>query len=78
MQLEGLVDRRLASVALERLLEDPVVLIEGPRTVGKSTLLRQMAAVHGATLLDLDVPAVRDAVAADPSMTVPGGEPVFV
>jgi predicted AAA+ superfamily ATPase len=78
MHLEGLVDRRLASVALERLLEDPVVLIEGPRTVGKSTLLRQMAAVHGATLLDLDVPAVRDAVAADPSTFVSGGEPVFV
>lgn len=78
IRLEGLVDRRLASVALDQLRDDPVLLIEGPRTVGKSTLLRQIAAECGATVLDLDVPAVRDAVAADPSTFVSGGEPVFI
>jgi hypothetical protein len=76
--LDRLVDRRLASVALEHLRDDPVLLIEGPRTVGKSTLLRQIAAECGATVLDLDVPAVRDAVAADPSTFVSGDQPVFI
>lgn len=76
--LDRLVDRRLASLALEHLRDDPVLLIEGPRTVGKSTLLRQVAAECGATVLDLDVPAVRDAVAADPSTFVSGDQPVFI
>jgi uncharacterized protein len=78
IHLDGIVDRRLAAVALDHLRDDPVLLIEGPRTVGKSTLLRQLAAERGATVLDLDVPAVRDAVAADPSTFVSGGEPVFI
>jgi uncharacterized protein len=76
--LDDIVERRLASVALDHLRDDPVLLIEGPRTVGKSTLLRQLAAECGATVLDLDVPAVRDAVAADPSTFVSGDGPVFV
>lgn len=73
-----LLDRRLTQVAVERLREDPVLLIEGPRTVGKSTMLRALAAACDAEVLDLDEPATRDAVAIDPSTFVAGARPVFV
>lgn len=72
MPLSGLVVRRLLPIAPERMLDDPVVLIEGPRTVGKSTLLRAIAQETGAVVLDLDDPAMRDAVAADPGPFVTG------
>lgn len=74
----GTIARRLLPVALERMLDDPVVLLEGPRTVGKSTLLRAVAAETGAVLVDLDDPATRDAVAADPALFVSGEESVCV
>lgn len=74
----GMVARRLLPIATERMLDDPVVLFEGPRTVGKSTLLRAIAREKGAVLLDLDDPATRDAVVADPGTFVSGGEPVCV
>jgi hypothetical protein len=77
-QLSGLVVRRLLPIAAERMLDDPVVLIEGPRTVGKSTLLRAIAQETGAVVLDLDDPAMRDAVAADPGTFVSGIEPVCI
>ncbi len=65
-------------LATERLRDDPVVLLEGPRSVGKSTLLQELARSMGAILLDLDDPATRDAVAADPATFVAGSEPVCV
>lgn len=48
--------------------DDPVILLEGPRSVGKSTLLRQIAATNNGILLDLDDPATRDAVTTDPGL----------
>ena len=42
------VDRRLAQVVRARMQEGPVILLEGPRSVGKSTLLREVAESHGA------------------------------
>jgi predicted AAA+ superfamily ATPase len=74
----GIVARRLLPLVRERMLDDPVVLLEGPRSVGKSTLLRAIAAATGAVLLDLDDPATRDAVAADPAAFIGGDEPVCV
>lgn len=68
----GLVLRRVLPLALERLADDPVVLLEGPRSVGKSTLLREIARRLGAVLLDLDDLPTRDAVTADPTLFVAG------
>ena len=76
--LNGQVERRVLAVATERLQDDPVVLLEGPRSVGKSTLLHELAKTMGAAVLDLDVPTTRDAVAADPSTFVAGTEPVCI
>ena len=40
----GLRPRRLAEVVPQRMSEEPVVILTGPRTVGKSTLLAALAA----------------------------------
>jgi hypothetical protein len=40
----GLRLRRLAEVVPQRMSEEPVVILTGPRTVGKSTLLAALAA----------------------------------
>ena len=40
---DGLVALRLLPVAVERCVDSPVVLLKGPRTVGNSTLLRELA-----------------------------------
>lgn len=70
--------RRVLAIVLDRMTDDPVVLLEGPRAVGKSTLLREVAQSCGGRLLDLDDPATRDAVAADPARFVAGDGPVCV
>lgn len=58
--------------------DEPVVLLQGPRAVGKSTLLRALAVGRGAEVLDLDDLATREAVAADPGLFVGGAGPVFI
>ncbi|CAM5472605.1 ATP-binding protein [Leifsonia shinshuensis] len=72
------LDRRALQVARQRLTEDPVVLLEGPRSVGKSTALRELAAAAGSTVIDLDDLATRDAVAADPALFLSGAPLVCV
>jgi energy-coupling factor transporter ATP-binding protein EcfA2 len=61
-----MVRRRLGSIALERFAEESVLLLQGPRAVGKSTLLRWLAERLDADVVDLDDVATRDAVASDP------------
>lgn len=78
LPLTGIVPRRIEPVALERLREEPVLLLQGPRSAGKSTLLRRMADRSGARLLDLDDVATRDAVASDPGTFLAGPEPVCI
>jgi len=58
--------------------DDPVLLLEGPRSVGKSTLLRSLADKVGARVVDVDNPAIRDAVISDPSTFVEGEGPVCI
>lgn len=70
--------RHLEAVIAQRLTEEPVVMLSGARTVGKSTLLRACAQGHGVPVLDLDDLPTRQAVAADPSFFVTAPEPVCV
>src|SRR5262249_56871889 len=76
--LQGLVSRRLLPIVAGRLAEEPVVLLQGPRSVGKSTLLRSLAASVSGEIVDLDEVAVRDAVGRDPGTFVAGPRPVCV
>jgi len=76
--ISGIITRRLLGVACERLEDEPVIALQGPRTVGKSTLLRELASSHGVEVVDLDEPATRSAVLADPSAFVDGPSPVCI
>jgi predicted AAA+ superfamily ATPase len=76
--ISGIVTRRVLEVARERLEDEPVIGLQGPRTVGKSTLLGELAGSHGAGVVDLDEPATRAAVLADPSAFVGGPSPVCI
>ncbi|HLK02748.1 MAG TPA: DUF4143 domain-containing protein, partial [Streptosporangiaceae bacterium] len=79
MHSAGLVTRNLQSVIGRRLTEEPVVVLTGARTVGKSTLLRACAHTHEVSYLDLDDDATRKAVAADPALfAAAADEPVCV
>jgi predicted AAA+ superfamily ATPase len=67
----------LEPVVRQRLGEEPVVVVQGARTVGKSTLVQALAASAGRIVVDLDEPATRDAVAASPSAFAATEPPVF-
>ena len=73
-----LIQRRVEEIARQRTAEAPVVLLQGPRTVGKSTLLRALAGRCGGSVVDLDDTATRAAAADDPALFVSGPGPVFV
>ena len=76
--MQQFIDRRAAANVADRLRDEPVVALQGPRTVGKSTLLAETARLHGVQVIDLDRPAVRDAVSADPAAFVSGPAPVCI
>jgi uncharacterized protein len=76
--LTGLAERRLVDVAGARFLEEPVLILNGPRTVGKSTLLDQLAGRLGRPVIDCDDPATRSAMRADPGRFVESAEPVLI
>jgi predicted AAA+ superfamily ATPase len=76
--LSKIVERRLGDVVRDRLSIEPVVVLEGPRAVGKSTLLRALADMHGRTIVDLDDLPTRDAARADPTLFVRGEAPVLI
>lgn len=52
--------------------------MHGPRSVGKSTVLRRFADEHGVDVIDLDDLVVRDAVAASPSAITSGATPICI
>ena len=76
--VEGQVDRRVVEVVAARMREVPVVVLQGPRSVGKSTVLNQIAREHGATVVNLDVPGMRRTVEADSTQFVEGPGSVFI
>ncbi|MBI1845087.1 MAG: ATP-binding protein, partial [Actinobacteria bacterium] len=76
--LRGHVRRRLTSVLEQRLREEPVIALQGPRSVGKSTLLAEIAAAHGVQVIDLDDPQVLDALRANPTAYLATRPPVCI
>jgi hypothetical protein len=76
--LTGLASRRLGDVVETRLAEEPVVILNGPRTVGKSTLLGELARHLERTVIDCDDLATRAAVRSDPARFVEADQPVLI
>jgi hypothetical protein len=72
------VRRRLIEVVSKRMRDEPVIVLQGPRAVGKSTLLQSVGGSRGRQIVDLDDLATRDAVSSDPSLFVRGDAPILV
>jgi uncharacterized protein len=67
------------SAQLESLLEvEPVIALHGPRSVGKSTLLRELADRHGVGVIDLDDLDTRRAAVDDPGSPASVAAPVCI
>ena len=73
-----LIDRRILAVVAERMTESPVVVLQGARSVGKSTVLTAVADRHDVPITDLDDAAVRARVTASPSDAARGPAPVCI
>ncbi|WP_375430174.1 ATP-binding protein [uncultured Friedmanniella sp.] len=70
--LVQVVPRRLEPILDQLVGEEPVIALHGPRSVGKSTLLRALAKARGVAVVDLDEPSVREAATANPRLAVGG------
>lgn len=70
--------RRLNPVLAGLAQVEPVIAIHGPRSVGKSTMLSQFAQAHGVPVIDLDDPATRDAITANPASAIAEHTPVCI
>ncbi len=70
--------RRLQPVIESLLRDEPVIAVHGPRTVGKSTIMRALADVAGRTVVDLDDRETRVSVEDNLSAYVSGEAPVFI
>jgi predicted AAA+ superfamily ATPase len=68
----------MTQVIARRMADEAVLVLTGPRTVGKSTLLHAVAASAEREVIDLDDLGVRSAGAADPALFASGGAPVLI
>src|SRR5215510_1582449 len=73
VSLTGIAPRQLTAVLTRRLAEEPAIVLNGPRTVGKSTLLAALAQRLGRVVVDCDDPATRAAVRNGPGRYVLAG-----
>lgn len=73
-----MIGRRLAPVLRQRVAETPVLLLEGPRSVGKSTLLGELASSSDQTIYDLDQAQFRLLAQQNESVLVGGATPLLI
>ena len=78
MEATQFVQRQVLAIARQRAAESPVLLLEGPRSVGKSTVLRELARDVPGPVLDLDDPIAAADAAASPSSFLPPAQRVYL
>ncbi|HMQ38613.1 MAG TPA: AAA family ATPase, partial [Micropruina sp.] len=78
MVLDSLVPRRVGLLLTGLVAVEPVIALHGPRSVGKSTVLRKFAAEVRGSVLDLDDVEVREAVVGNLASVVGAAAPVCV
>lgn len=76
--LDQIRARRLEAVIRQLMVDEPVIVLTGPRTVGKSTLLRRMADDLGVDVIDLDDPTIRRLVSDDLALYATADSPVLI
>ena len=72
------ISRRLSQVLRQRLDETPVLMLEGPRSVGKSTLLAELAPSEEQMIFDLDQAQFRLLAEQNATALVGGVSPVLI
>src|SRR5690625_2676144 len=78
MELNGFVPRRVSEILAEQVQIEPVMALHGPRSVGKSTVLRGFAESVGGSVIDLDDVEVREAIQGNLAASVRAGAPVCI
>lgn len=76
--MTDLISRRLSPMLQQRVDETPVLLLEGPRSVGKSTLLAELAPLAAQTVYDLDQVQFRLLAQQNETALVGGATPVLI
>jgi predicted AAA+ superfamily ATPase len=69
-----ILTRRVTNLAFARAKEEPVILLEGPRSAGKSTLIRALAAKFKTEALDFDNTQLREDASRDPDFYTQAGK----
>ncbi len=73
------VSRSIQPTLLRLIDEEPVLIVQGPRACGKTTVIREVAATFGRELLDLAEPSNQLVASQDPAAYLAQrAEPVFV
>ena len=78
MALDGVLERRVSRLLAIRVVEGPVIALHGPRSGGKSTVLRMFADAHRVEVVDLDDIEVREAVAGNLGLVTGGPTPLCI
>lgn len=76
--MNQLLPRRLSAVLRQRVAETPVLLLEGPRSVGKSTLLAELATSSEQVIFDLDQSQFRLLAQQNEAALVGSPSPVLI
>lgn len=77
-QTSRIVERRIATVLTDRSEEESVIALHGPRSSGKSTVLRAFADAQEVDVIDLDDVETREAVAGNLSAVSAGQTPLCI
>jgi predicted AAA+ superfamily ATPase len=81
MDLDQPIIRQVTKTAYSRTKEEPVILLEGPRSSGKSTTLRALADKFETQVLDFDNSVIRETAERDPDLYIQDkqeGVPIFI
>jgi predicted AAA+ superfamily ATPase len=72
--------RRATETAYTRSKTEAVILLEGPRSTGKSTLMRALAGEFKTKAIDFDDPVIREDAARDPGLYTQseGSKPILI
>jgi predicted AAA+ superfamily ATPase len=74
----GLIARRVSRLLARLVEEESVIALHGPRSVGKSTVLRILAHEHDVEVIDLDDIEIREAVAGNLGLVTSGRTPLCI
>ncbi|MDR1033630.1 MAG: ATP-binding protein [Bifidobacteriaceae bacterium] len=75
---DKLLRRNVLDVALERVNETPVLLLQGARSVGKSTLMRELSDKRNARILDFDDEAIAEHAEQNMQSLLTSAKTVFI